>query len=102
MSVDGVETSCWKAGCPGWVRVPPGNHVFKIRFNVYHGINYYQQGEKDLLISHMEAKHIYDTVFTYQDDKFSVVHRDLGEEPEYGLNVGLKGLNRRYVPVRFR
>ncbi|MCP1453378.1 hypothetical protein [Pseudomonas kilonensis] len=102
ISVDGVETSCWRAGCPGWVRVTPGDHVFKVRFSIFYGINSYKHGEDDLHITHMEAKHVYDTVFTYQDNQFSVAPRDLGEEPEYGMNVGLKGVNQRYVSVRFK
>lgn len=101
LSVDGVETSCWRIGCPAWVRVTPGEHVFRVRFNVYEGgIISCGQCEGDLRITRMEAKHVYDVVFNYQNSEF-MVPRDLGEAPEYGMTVGLKGVNQRYVPVLF-
>ncbi|MBX8530301.1 hypothetical protein K5D32_11540 [Pseudomonas cichorii] len=102
IAVNGKETSCWEVGCPIWVRVLPGDNVFTLRFSVYdNGISSYKQGQAELKVSGMKAKHLYEVVFSNDSNGFSITPKDLGENPTYSVVLGLKGFNQKAFPVRF-
>ena len=102
VAVNGVETSCWEVGCPIWVRVLPGDNVFRLRFSIYdNGIASYKQGEGEFKVVDMKAKHVYEAVFSTDGKIFTMTPRDLGENPSYSVTLGLKGYNQESFPVRF-
>ena len=101
LSVDGKETSCWEAGCPIWVRVAPGDHKFKIRLSIYDGVSSYRQGEAEFTAIGMKPRHVYEAQFRVEGNRFHVSEKDLGENPEYGMTLGLKGVNQKFFRVVF-
>jgi hypothetical protein len=104
VQVDGRDTSCVQAGCPVWVRVIPGNHTFRIRYSIYNnGIASHLQGETDFELRDMRARHAYEANFIVDEAAklFRPEAKDLGENPDYGLFVGLKGVNQKYHRLSF-
>ncbi|KZN39409.1 hypothetical protein N480_00840 [Pseudoalteromonas luteoviolacea S2607] len=102
LSVNGVETSCWEVGCPIWVRVKPGVNKFTVKLSVYdNGIASYKVGVTEVTINDMKPKHVYKAKFDVVDREFKTMIEDLGENPEYGIHLGLEGFNKQYYPVEF-
>lgn len=101
VSVDGVNMSCVQAGCPIYVRVLPGDHTFKVRLSIYDSVATYRQGEADLTIKEMKPRHVYEAQYVVDGNRFSVSSIDLGENPEYGITLGLKGVNQKFHRVGF-
>lgn len=101
LSVDGKETSCWEVGCPIWVRVVPGDHKFKIRLSIHDSVSSYRQGETEFTVTGMKPRHVYEAQFHVEGNRFRVSEKDLGENPEYGMTLGLKGVNQKYFRVSF-
>lgn len=101
--VDGKKTPCAEAGCPAWVRVLPGKHVFSIRDARYGGpgsVNAFQFFTIEL--QDMKPRHVYAT--HYQQYGGSISNwtvEDLGENPDFGITLGLEGVNKKYYPVKF-
>ncbi len=92
-SVDGKKTSCWKVGCPVWVRVLPGEHKIKV------GLGSYYLSDKSEVTVVMKPRHVYEAEFLpIEHDKFEVTAQDLGENPEYGIKLGLP---QKYFRVQF-
>jgi hypothetical protein len=92
-SVDGKKTSCWKVGCPLWVRVLPGEHKIKV------GLGSYYLSDKYEVTVVMKPRHVYEAEFLpIEHDKFEVTAQDLGENPEYGIKLGLP---QKYFRVQF-
>ena len=101
---DGKGTSCAQAGCPYWVRVLPGKHTFQISYKIFdNGIASHRVGETELTLDDMKPKHVYEVRFEATADKsgFRATATDLGENPEYGITLGLKGANQKYHRVSF-
>ncbi len=104
LSVDGKETSCWQVGCPFWVRVIPGQHSFRITYALFNnGISSHLQGELDVSSLEMKARHIYEgRLIPNEADKTFRIHvADLGENPNYSIDMGLKGVNQKNYKVSF-
>lgn len=103
--VDGKPTSCAQAGCPVWVRVPPGNHKFKLRFNgnyrLYAGFIQWQTATMTAEVLDMKALHVHHGQPRLTSESVSVSVTDLGERPKHGIWLGLEGANRKYYPVEF-
>ena len=102
LTVNGVETSCWEVGCPIWVRVKPGTNKFTVRLSVYdNGISSYKQGVTEVIIHDMQSKHVYKAEFHVINSEFSTSIKDLGLHSDYGIYLGLEGVNRKFYPVEF-
>jgi hypothetical protein len=101
ISVDGKNTSCAQAGCPIWVRVIPGDHAFKLRLSIYDGVSKYRQGEADFVIKDMKPRHVYEAQYVIEGEHFQVSPIDIGENPEYGVTLGQKGINQKFHRVSF-
>ena len=102
VGVDGKGTSCAQAGCPVWVRVTPGDHTFRIRYSIV-SLSQTLTGEADFPVTGMRARHVYEANFLTDEKqtKFLAGAKDLGENPDYGMWVGLKGVNQKYHRVSF-
>lgn len=104
-AVDGRQTSCIEVGCPYWVRVLPGRHVFSVRYTANYHWNFQSSGFNfaDLQIEVPEAKprHVYVARYKEVGDRLMVVVEDLGEKPSFGITLGLDGANKKYYPVEF-
>lgn len=102
LSVNGVETSCWEVGCPIWVRVKPGTNKFTVSLSVYdNGIASYKVGVTEVVINEMKPKNVYKAKFDVVNTEFKVSIEDLGENSEYGIHLGLEGVNKKFYPVKF-
>jgi len=99
LSVDGEKFHCTNGSCPFWVRTLPGTHNFKVFYQLF-ARGFHDYGEAQLLIREMKPRHIYEARFHLVDkgDKFFVTAEDLGENPEYGLKLGL---TRKFHRVEF-
>ena len=100
VGVDGKGTACAQVGCPAWVRVTPGDHLFRIRYRI---LSLSLKGEGEFPVTGMRARHVYEANFR-TDEKQTEVRadaKDLGENPDYGMWVGLKGVNQKYHRVSF-
>ena len=103
--VDGTKTSCVQVGCPYWVRVKPGKHTFKVVYTSNHSWDLnssgYSVSNLEITVDDMKPKHVYVMRFSEKEGKLSYFVEDLGENPEYGITLGLKGVNEKYYPVKF-
>lgn len=102
VAVDGAQTSCWKVGCPIWVRVLPGDHVFTVNYSIYdNGISSHRTGTAEVRITAMQPRHVYEVRYEVMGDKFRAFAKDLGEDPDYGIYVGLQGVNQKRYRASF-
>ena len=101
VAVDGIKTSCWKVGCPIWVRVVPGDHVFTVSYGIY-GSGSHATGTTDLRVTAMQPRHVYEVRFQTSGDRFGASVEDLGEDPDYGIHVGLQGVNQKRYRASFK
>ncbi|WP_153066740.1 hypothetical protein [Xanthomonas arboricola] len=99
--VDGIKMSCLAYGCPSFVRISEGTHTFTIKAFLLNGINYYRSGQIDLVVKDMKARHIYEVTIKDHGETFGASYNDLGENPVYGITLGLKGINQKFIPIRF-
>jgi hypothetical protein len=95
LSIDGVPTSCWKAGCPFWARVLPGTHTFKLLYAPV-----LRRGMTAITIE-MKPSHVYEVEFIDNGETFEAVPADLGEKPNYTYTVGLAGIHQQTLVVDF-
>lgn len=102
VGVDGKPTSCAQAGCPLWARVTPGDHTFRIRYSILY-LGRTLSGEVDFPVAGMQPRHVYEANFRVdpQQTEFRADAKDLGENPDYGVLAGLKGVNQKYHRVSF-
>jgi hypothetical protein len=100
--IDGAPTSCAQAGCPMWARVIPGDHTFRIRYSILY-LGRTLMGEAEFPIAGMRPRHVYEANFRVdpQQTEFRANAKDLGENPDYGVLAGLKGVNQKYHRVSF-
>lgn len=91
---DGRRPSCAQAGCPYWVRVLPGTHSFKVKLS-------YQGAVFEISVADMKARHVYAVHYYASDKKQQCYVEDLGENPNFGITLGLSGVNRTFYPVSF-
>ena len=103
--IDGKEPSCWQVGCPIWTRVLPGTHKFSVRyssnFGLAGGMISYQRADLEVEVKDMKPRHVYVARYRDSGGRVSVLVEDLGENPQFGVWVGLEGANRKYHPVNF-
>lgn len=100
--VDGMRTSCWQAGCPFWVRVLPGTHSFMFDYKIYSGNQIISLREpQEIVVESMLPGHVYKAELTSFKGKLRVNVVDLGEKPDYGIAMGLQGVNRKTYPASF-
>jgi hypothetical protein len=91
ISVDGKETGCFY-GCPEWVRVLPGKHVFYIHYTS----NYMLVGNKQtydfinlqIEVPNMEKYHVYVSKYTEVDRHVKYSVDDVGSN--WGYHEGEK------------
>lgn len=105
LAVDDKPTSCAQVGCPLWVRVLPGQHSFLLRyvgnFMISGPFITSQRSEINVTVPEMKAGHVYQANYRIAGDYISVIVKDLGEKPNFGITLGLKGFNKKYYPVEF-
>ena len=103
--IDGKEPSCWQVGCPIWARVLPGTHKFLVRYSTdfrlaLPSINY-RLANLEVEVKDMKPRHVYVARYRESGNGIAVYVEDLGENPEYGVWIGLEGANRKYHRVGF-
>jgi hypothetical protein len=105
LSVNGKKTPCAQVGCPYWVRVTPGSHTFKVRYTSNHHWNLHSSGysvaELDVALDDMKPRHVYVLRYLERNDEVVAFAEDLGENPDYGITLGLEGVNKRFYKVDF-
>lgn len=105
-TVDGKETSCFQVGCPIWVRVAPGAHTFGFRyatnFRLVGPFISHQAADLTITVRDMKPRHVY-VARTREmgDNTLRVDVEDLGENPDYGITLGLGGVNQATYKVGF-
>jgi hypothetical protein len=103
--VNGKETSCAQVGCPYWVRVLPGNHKFKIRyqtdFSFSSGTISSRVATLEIEVKDMKEQHVYVARYRETAGGVRVIVEDLGKRADYGITLGLEGANKKYYPVKF-
>ena len=104
-SVNNKETSCFKVGCPYWVRVQPGRHTFNILYTSNHHWNLNQSGytyaNLSIEIKNMKPRHVYVARYREENKQVKFTVEDLGENPDFGITLGLEGANKKHYPVKF-
>jgi hypothetical protein len=105
VAVDGEKPSCAQVGCPFWVRVLPGTHTFVARYKFDLGLGgrmiTIHYVDLVIAVADMKPRHVYATHYTRHGEQFEVSADDLGENPDFGLTLGLSGVNKKYYPVKF-
>jgi hypothetical protein len=103
--VNGKETSCAQAGCPYWVRVPPGTQSFQIRYTAHFQWNLHSSGYKyadaTIEVKDMKPRHVYVVRYEEHNGNVRMTVEDLGENPNYGISLGLEGANQSFHRVQF-
>ncbi|WP_158527797.1 hypothetical protein [Pseudomonas sp. URMO17WK12:I1] len=104
-SVNNKETSCFKVGCPYWVRVQPGRHIFNVLYTSNHHWNLNQMGHTyahlSIEIQNMKPRHVYVARYREESNQVDFTVEDLGENPDFGITLGLEGANKKRYPVKF-
>jgi len=102
---DGKKPSCIEVGCPYWVRVLPGTHTFVVRYTSDATWSFQHSGYRyaDLTIEvrDMKPRHVYVVRYRQLANDVQYAVEDLGENPKYGITLGLKGANQAFYPVEF-
>jgi hypothetical protein len=88
--VDGVPTSCFQVGCPYWVRVPPGRHVFTVNYLVP-GLSSSKYADVEVIVEDMKPRHVYRATYIGDGASVAASVQDLGENPDYGIPLYLDG-----------
>jgi hypothetical protein len=96
--VDGKELPSHEVGYPVWVRVLPGDHVFRVRHCTHRlmGGSIEQRCDlRSVSVANMLPRHLYviDRVTA------QVSHR--GKDPKFGMTLGLRGVNQQTYPLSF-
>lgn len=101
--VDGKKTSCAEVGCPRWVRVLPGKHVFYIRDSHFGGPGSFSTFQTFTIeLEDMKPRHVYVPHYQQYGGRISNwTVEDLGENPDFGITIGREGVNQKYYPVKF-
>ena len=99
LAIDGKELPCFTFQCPPWVRVKPGKHTFRVHYSEKVNLNMYRYADFDVFVSEMEARHVYIPDINIVNKKISMIIKDLGENPKYG--VPTLGLKHDYLFVKF-
>ena len=103
--IDGKEPSCWQVGCPIWTRLSPGTHNFSVRYSTDFGLATgaitYRRADLEIEVKDMKPRHVYVARYKESSGRIAVFVEDLGENPEFGVWVGLEGANRKYHRVSF-
>lgn len=103
--IDGKEPSCWQVGCPIWTRLLPGTHKFTVRYSTDYGLAAsaitYRSAALDIEVKDMKPRHVYVARYRESSDQVGVVVEDLGENPDFGIWIGLEGANRKHYKVSF-
>lgn len=90
-TTDGKEMSCYQAGCPIWVRVPAGTHKFvldlKGNYRMGGGGISYSQSAPEVTIKDMKARHVYKAKYQFVDGRMTVTATDLGENPDFYVDL---------------
>lgn len=88
--VDGSSLSCLNA-CPVWVRVLPGRHTFKIRyqdnFRLGVGVIDYKGADIPVTIDDMKPGHTYKLSYSRSSDLVGIHVEDLGEKADFGMRI---------------
>ena len=104
-AVDGEKTSCWEVGCPFWVRVLPGQHVFDVYFSSDHtwsmSTSSYKYVDFKIEVADMEPRHVYVVRYERAGENIGYVIEDLGENPDYALKLWAPGAAQEHFPVEF-
>lgn len=103
--VNGQETSCFQVGCPYWVRVLPGTNKFTVKYTSNYsmsaGLIRHSYAILDVEISDMKPGHVYVSRYREQPNRVAIRVEDIGDRPDYGIVLGLQGVNRQFYPLRW-
>lgn len=95
VSADNKATPSSQAGFPYWVRVRPGFHTFTVRFSSGFSASLrsasYSYLDVPVEAFEMKAKHVYLPVYREENGKAIISIKDLGENPNFGIRLGLSG-----------
>jgi hypothetical protein len=101
-SANGKQTSCIQAGCPYWVRVLPGRNSFVVHYTSSHSMSGHDYADVTVEIPDMQPRHVYVARYRRPDDQgVRVEIQDLGENPAFGIALGLQGVNAAVYPAKF-
>ena len=103
--VDTTKTPSWEVGHPYWVRVKPGAHAFRIAYKTDYrlagpAINW-REATIDVTVADMKPGHVYVARYRESWGGVAVQVEDLGERPDFGINLGLEGVNAKTYKVEF-
>lgn len=88
---DGKDMSCYQVGCPIWVRVPAGTHRFVLDLKGNYGMGggsiTYNAWNPEVTIKDMKARHVYKAKYQYVGGKLAVTAVDLGENPDFYMDL---------------
>jgi len=85
--VDGKDTSCAQAGCPFWVRVKPGKHVFDVRYSTNFRLSGYNFADASLIVEDMKPRHVYVVRYVESGGGVRITVEDLGESVRRQLEM---------------
>ncbi|NTX26883.1 hypothetical protein HT746_07005 [Burkholderia pyrrocinia] len=94
---------CYISGyCPFWVRVLPGEHTFKVRYQtdvvLFGSMMTAKVANFSLTVPDMKPSHVYTVEYQKVGSGVYATVRDLGENPTYGVRAGFSG---EYFPATF-
>ncbi len=61
----------------------------------------YKRADLEIVVRDMKPRHVYVARYRKSSSGVSALVEDLGENPEFGVWVGLEGANRKYHRVTF-
>lgn len=87
VEVDGqhLHEPCLTVGCPKWVRVTPGTHVFRLRYRTEYVVYGQLEANVQLTIAEMKPRHTYLLRMTRSGNMVRPSYEDLGEDSGHGL-----------------
>ncbi len=100
--LDGREVSSFSSGRPLWVRVLPGPHNFEMkacRSSLVALIIVTTCFDSQVSVPFMKPGHVY--VLESGSGQGAYDARDLGLYPDYGITLGLEGVNKERHRVKF-
>ena len=106
IGVDGREVNCdWNYGCPLWVRVDPGSHVFSIE---YASDPHFIAGMKfkriiDVAVKNMIPRHVYVARYSrnFEENTISVNIEEFGENSNFKFKWPPVSSAAQYYPAEF-
>lgn len=99
--VDTTKTASLEAGHPYWVRVKPGAHTFHISYSTNFRVGSHSQAMIEVPLTDMKPGHVYIARYREAGGRVAVRVEDMGEKPDFGIPLGLDGVNAKTYKVEF-